>query len=364
MKSFFRKIALYLFGVSLGFVVYLSFPSIKTVKNTDAQEFQQSQNWHIDTLLAFKSYLRQSDNIDAFVATIDDEEIFSFGNTEQLINLHSMRKPIISLLFGIAIEKGMVDLSETLGELKITEEGKTLSQQELSATIEDLLMSKSGVYLEADAEIKSSKTNRPQRNQYKPGEHYFYNNFDFNVLATILKKKTGMPYEECLYKWLAKPLGMHEFQESNIKYGTPFSLKKTNHPAYKTWMSTRDLAKIGALLAQNGVWKGQQLVSKEWIKKSTTPHHKFSKNDFRWPMDSYGYLWHVDTENNTFWGSGYGGQYMMIDTVNHLSLVQRHYTGNSAISQGYYLVFKNTQSSQVDLMNIWYRLKKILFQNK
>ena len=124
-------------------------------------------------------------------------------------------------------------------------------------------------------------------------------------------------------------------------------------------MSARDLAKIGVLVANMGVWKGEELISKEWIRRSTIPRHTFSQDQYRWPMDSYGYLWHLDTEKGNIWGSGYGGQYVMIDTTNRLALVQRHNTGNSWLSQALYLR-KSTQSSQADLMQIWYGLTRNL----
>jgi CubicO group peptidase (beta-lactamase class C family) len=37
-------------------------------------------------------------------------------------------------------------------------------------------------------------------------------------------------------------------------------------------MSARDLARRGALVAQDGMWNQQKLVSTEWIAKSTTAY--------------------------------------------------------------------------------------------
>jgi CubicO group peptidase (beta-lactamase class C family) len=248
----------------------------------------------------------------------------------------------------------LVNLNETLGELGISENGVELTEIEKSATIRDLLMSSSGIYLDADAQQTTDKK-RPKRGQHKPGEYYYYNNFDFNALATILKLKTSMSYDECLLKWLAIPLEMQEFQRTNVIYGTPFSKIDTQHPAYKTWMSARDLAKIGSMVSQKGIWKDKRIVSEAWIKESTAPYRFFSDEDKKWPKTAYSYLWSIDTETGNIWGSGYGGQHVMIDTTNQLTLVQRHYTGNSILSQGLYNL-KNTQSSQVDLMQVWYAL--------
>ena len=339
-------------------ISYNSKPTVTPELSSYGRALGISQVWDKDTIKSLKLFVENAVNLDAFMATYHDSIIFESGEISQLINLHSLRKPLISLLFGIARDKGLLDLSLTIKDLDITEYNIEFSPVEQSATIRDLLMSRSGIYIQADAETEYSRSNRPNRGQYKPGEFYFYNNFDFNVLGTILKKTTGMSYEECLYEWLAKPLHMQDFQMRHVVYGSPYTLNKSHHKAYKTWMSARDLAKIGAMLAQKGIWKDQRIVSTSWIVESTTAHH-FFENDQNWPRDAYAMLWAVDTKNNNIWGTGYGGQFLMIDTTNRISITQRHYTGNSNLSQGMYLM-KNTQSSPIDLMNVWYTLLRNL----
>ena len=98
----------------------------------------------------------------------------------------------MSLQFGIAKEKGFLNLDETLADLGINESRTPLTAIERSAKIRDLLMCTSGIFLKAEAEHDWADDIRPKRGQYKPGEYFFYNNFDFNVLGAILEKKTGM----------------------------------------------------------------------------------------------------------------------------------------------------------------------------
>lgn len=76
-------------------------------------------------------------------------------------------------------------------------------------------------------------------------------------------------------------------------------------------MNSRDLAKIGKLILQDGKWNDQQIVSKEWIHKSTSPKTKIT----RLP---YGYLWwEIPLKVNektvpAIAATGNGGQYLMI----------------------------------------------------
>ena len=62
---------------------------------------------------------------------------------------------------------------------------------EKSARVIDLLKSRSGIYHPAAAESEGMEESRPERGIHKPGEAYYYNNWDFNVLGAILEQKTG-----------------------------------------------------------------------------------------------------------------------------------------------------------------------------
>lgn len=354
MFKIIKRLSLILLFLGIIVITWAAIPEVRKVELESGVSFTRAQSWNQDSIQALVNYISTAEHVDAFIALEKDKEIFSYGAIDRLINLHSARKPIISLLIGIAQDKGLLNINETLGEMGIGENGVELTETEKSASIRDLLMARSGIYLDADAQPEMA-TERPSRGQYRPGEFYYYNNFDFNALGTILNVKTGMSYEECLYEWLALPLEMQEFRSENVVYGTPFSSIDTQHPAYKTWMSARDLAKIGSMMAQKGMWKGKRIVSESWILESTTPYHRFAEENANWPKTAFGYLWAVDTENNNIWGSGYGGQHLMVDTTNQLVLVQRHFTGNSLLSQGIYLT-KNTQSATVDLMQVWYGL--------
>jgi len=56
-----------------------------------------------------------------------------------------MRKSFLSMLYGIAIEKGLIDINKILLELGI-DENPSLTDQEKTASIKDLLMFRSGIF--------------------------------------------------------------------------------------------------------------------------------------------------------------------------------------------------------------------------
>src|SRR5690606_27730171 len=238
-------------------------------------------------------------------------------------NCHSARKSIMSLLIGIAHEKRLLSLDETLGQLGIDESKTPLTKQEKSATIRDLLMARSGVYLSAEAEVDYAKSNRPQREQYKPGEFFFYNNFDFNVLGVILEQKTGKSIGGFMEEYLAKPLGMQDFSASNVVYNSPWPVpnkSNSDYPVFWIFMSARDFARIGVLINQNGRWNDDQVVPADWVQRSLNEKTIFSEEigKLNYPYDAFAYSWWLENDTNTIWADGYGGQFLCIDTTNDL----------------------------------------------
>lgn len=272
-------------------------------------------------------------NFDAFIACKNDSLIASWGDVELPINTHSARKSIMSLLYGIAIGKGYLRLDQTLEELEIDDRIVPLTRVEKSCTIRDLLMSRSGIYIESPGETKEMKSNRPRRGQHKPGEFFYYNNWGFNVLGTIFEKQTKLTIGEAIEKWLAIPLGMKHFNKNFVVYKNE---EYTEHRQYIIYLSTIDFARIGILMLNYGKWKGNQIVSRNWVEESTRPYSNCGEGNE--PLNMYSYLWWNDTIHETIWATGWGGQFMIVDMKNKLVLVSRNDTKRTFIGQGLFLI--------------------------
>lgn len=272
----------------------------------------------------------EADGIDAFVMLRGERALMQYGEEGTPMNLASARKSVLSLLFGIASDRGLIDIEQTLAELGIDETGNPLTEIEKQATIEQLLQARSGIYLQSGAETVEIKDGRPGRGQYAPGEHYFYNNWDFNVLGAVFEKETGLTIGEALEVWLAIPLGMQDYNQKHVFYDKQGS--DSDFRTYRIHMSARDLARLGALVAQDGVWDGKQLISKEWIEKSVKPYSE-TNNYF---YDGFGYSWWLNSELDAVAADGWGGQFMLVNREQDLVLVTRRDTGNSMLG---FLIF-------------------------
>lgn len=278
-------------------------------------------------------YLPQKTQFDAFVALKDGGQLAQWGEADLPINTHSVRKSLLSGLYGIAIARGYIRLDQTLGELGIDDKVKPLTAMEKSATVRDLLMSRSGIYIEAAGEAKGMKDGRPRRGSHRPGEFFYYNNWDFNVLGVIFERRTGLTIGQAFYEWIAKPTGMTTFKPGHVIYDQP---GYTEHRQFVIFMSAADLARFGMLYASNGSWNGHQVIPERWIRESTQPYSEVHDMP---PFDAYGYLWWLDRRNDVVWADGWGGQFMIVDARRHLVLVARNDTGRNLLQMGLFAAF-------------------------
>ena len=211
--------------------------------------------------------------------------VAAWGTPDRPFKTASIRKSIVDLMFGAPDVAKSIRLDATLIDLGI-DDLEPLSARERTATVAHLLSARSGVYHPAAREPASMTRNRPHRGSAAPGESWFYNNWDFNVLGTIYEKFTGRDVFAGFQRSLADPLG---FEDYRAAHGFPIrELSRSRHAAYEFKLSARDLARVGHLVAGDGVWNGKRLVSSEWLRTSFEPHTPFPQGG------GYGYLWWID----------------------------------------------------------------------
>lgn len=260
------------------------------------------------------SMLEQGET-DALEVMHNGNVVASLGAVKAKTNVASVRKSLLSALFGIAIEKGFIDPDSTLQELGIDEKSTPLTSQEASATVRDLLKARSGVYLPSIGESGGMKERRPARGSSAPGETFYYNNWDFNVLGSIFESAAGMQLGTAFYEWVAVPMGMQDFHPDDVRYQEE---SYTDHRMYRFYMSARDLVRFGWLYVNEGRWQGAQIIPSYWVDETLT---KYSEIPYGSNVDGYGYLWWIDSAENRYWAEGSGGQYLMIDPAKQLVMV-------------------------------------------
>ena len=237
--------------------------------------------------------------------------------TDDSVNVNSVTKGVMALLAGIAIDKGYIDGVEqkvmdffpdyqvkrgektiydvTVGHLltmtapyKYRSEPwkKVCTSDDWTLTVLDFLGGRKGI----------------------TGE-FKYATLGIQILAGIIERASGQKCIDFANNYLFLPLGIPEHTihgDSSKEDQFDFFMNKS--PRRNEWYSdpqgsvtagwglcssARDLAKIGELVLNDGVYEGNRIISREYLKDMTTPHLKLGE---RFGNMSYGYLWYMPHE--------------------------------------------------------------------
>jgi CubicO group peptidase (beta-lactamase class C family) len=249
----------------------------------------------------------------AFLLVTDGTVVASWGSPNVPFRAHSIRKSLLSALIGIAIDDGELDTMSTLAELGIND-WELLTEGERSATVLQLLQSRSGVYHLAASETDEARATRPERGSHQAGDYWYYNNWDFNALGTIYSSARGQTIGDAFRDQIARPLGMADF-DADRDFRYQLEPQHSRHPAYKFRLSARDLARFGQLYLQGGRWRGRQLIPSSWVVESTRAHSTTGQSGTK---SGYGLMWWVTVDGEhglppgSFTASGAGGQRLTV----------------------------------------------------
>jgi CubicO group peptidase (beta-lactamase class C family) len=133
--------------------------------------------------------------------------VAAWGDTAAKTKLASVRKSLLSALIGNAVERKDIDLQQTIGSLGIDDNEPSLSAEEKTATVRDLLRARPGVYHAALYETRGMAAARPARYSHKPGTFWYYNNWDFNTLGAIYEHATRSSIFDAFEREIAGPIG-------------------------------------------------------------------------------------------------------------------------------------------------------------
>jgi len=271
------------------------------------------QGWSTERLDEARQLVESLDTAGVVVLQ-NGKTVCEWGDTMTPYNCHSVRKSLLSMLYGPHVEAGRVDLSKSLKSLGIDDNEPSLSELERQATVNDLIKARSGIYHPALYETASMAAKRPKRGSHSPGTYWYYNNWDFNALGSIFETETGHGVFEEFEERISKPLGLKDFQrDRDTRYVTG---DDSVHPAYPFHLSTRDLAQVGQLMLQKGRWNDVQIIPEKWVHESTQSYSDAGSRG------GYGYMWwvavdgelfpHVSLPDGSYAARGHRGQYLVV----------------------------------------------------
>lgn len=176
------------------------------------------------------------------------EANFTYGTTADgvlLEDVASQQKSFIAILAGVAVDKKLLDVSQTVSGIIGAGWSKAPRETESRITVLNLLQMNSGLNEQLEAEAA-------------PGEKFFYNTPAYAILKPVLETATGQPLDKLTTDWLTAPAGMDDTAwrqrpEVFASVGNPTGLVTT----------PRDIAIMGQLILDGGVAAdGTRVISK------------------------------------------------------------------------------------------------------
>ncbi len=248
--------------------------------------------WDAGALDALEDFIRDSANTTGLVVVDRGRVVFDYGDVEELSYLASVRKSILAMLYGYWVENGTIDLDATMADLGVDDVGGLLPI-ERRARVEDLITARSGVYHPA-SNGGDNLADAPERGSQEPGTYMLYSNWDFNAAGAVFERLTGRDIYDEVQAQLAGPLGFQDWDRSAQRKSGNLSISR--NPAYHMWISTRDMARIGLLMLNEGRWVDEQVIDADWARRIVsvvTPLEEMNPVRRRDGYFGYGYMWWV-----------------------------------------------------------------------
>ena len=260
------------------------------------------------------------------------KELLQYGDVEARGYLAGGRFAIMALAYGAPVADGTVDLGKTLDELGI-DDRPPLLPIEKKATLRDLLTHRSGVYHETPWGRNAEGT--PARGSVEPGSYFYDHSWGGFAARGIFELLTGRDLLQVIGEDLAAPLGLQDFKWWRQPPGHDRS--RSEFTAFNLYMSTRDIARFGQLMLQDGVWKDRQLVPAEWVDRITTivtPPDELHPVELRDNGLGAGYdwwAWYDPDPDGPYAGAytylGAYGQYLSVLPSLHMVVAHQVYAG-------------------------------------
>ncbi|NLT14144.1 MAG: serine hydrolase [Clostridiales bacterium] len=262
------------------------------------------------------------------------ENHFNGYTADSAFHVFSVTKSILSALIGIAVDKGSIrsldqkvldffpDYTQKRGEK--TAQRVTLRDMMTMTTPFKYKSAPYTKYFSSDDWVKSALDLLGGKGEI--GQFRYTPLIGPDILSGILTSVTGQSALEFAYENLFSPLGIDVTKK--VVFQTKeeqLSIMKDHHESgwvadpqgintagWGLFITPADMAKIGQLYLNGGIWGGKQIISAEWIAESTKVHSRWDELKL-----SYGYLWWI-IDGDSYAALGDGGNAIYVSPAKNL----------------------------------------------
>jgi len=267
--------------------------------------------------------------------------VAEWGPTAATDMTFSVAKSYLAICAGLAVADGLIadldhKVGDTVPDLFDTEQNRAITWRHLlhqTSEWEGTLWGKAD-RIDRNRQLNVAP-NTPSlkgthRDLQPPGQFWEYNDIRVNVLSYCLMQLFRRPLPEVLRERVMDPIGAspdwqwHGYENSFVELdGTRMqSVSGGAHWGGGMFISTRDHARVGLLMANDGVWNGTRILPEGWVNACTTPC----------PLNpDYGFLWWLNQNGaqaasaspDSYFAVGVGRNLIWIDPMNDLVSVVR-----------------------------------------
>jgi CubicO group peptidase (beta-lactamase class C family) len=274
------------------------------------------------------------------------ETYYGASSRDDVHTMQSVSKSVTSLVTGIALDMGSVDVDATVLSVLPRYADASPDPRLPRVTLRHLLQMRSGInfyeYPYPGSPLETLNTSRgdwvrialEQPFNAEPGGLWQYNSGGVIALGAAVAQAAGTAFNVLARERLFMPLGI------SGQYWLVSGYDATVHTGGGLNLRALDIARIGYLVLKQGQWDGTQIVSSDWLARSTAPVTA-AASQFGGVSVDYGLLWWMaaidptrstaDVNNRVIIASGNMNQFLFVVPSRDLVVVN---TGSSNDSFG------------------------------
>ena len=232
---------------------------------------------------------------------------------EDAMNVNSVTKGVMALLAGIALDKGYIKsvdqkVMDFFPDYTVKRGEKTI----YDVTVRHLLTMTAPYKYRSEpwTKVCTSENWTLAVLDFLGGRNgitgeFKYATLGIQILAGVIENASGEKCIDLANEDLFKPLGLPErINHGDSSKEDQFDFFMNKNPRKYEWysdpcetvtagwglcMSAKDMAVIGKLVLDGGLYKGKRIISEEYIKDMLAPYLKLGE---RFGFMNYGYLWY------------------------------------------------------------------------
>ncbi len=199
-------------------------------------------------------------------------------------NVFSVAKSYLSTAIGMAMDEGLLKFEDKPVDFFADILPDSLDERWNKVTLynlltmttghgEQLLMAKERRVLRGEVEGDPSITDQMKKEWmiyaftrpmvYEPGQQFSYGNLAPYTAGRMVEKVTGMTVRDYLYEKLWKPMGYKKPEWKTDPQGHIF-------PPSDLFLDITNMAALGQIYLNKGVYKGHRYLSEDWVKAATS----------------------------------------------------------------------------------------------